>query len=111
METPIAVAALAALAHTTRLDAFRLLIRSGPEGIAAGEIAAGLGVPAPTLSFHLKELVHAGLVHSWREHRFIRYAADYDMMRQLMTFLSEDCCDGRPEICGELFVSPLKCSS
>jgi DNA-binding transcriptional ArsR family regulator len=95
-----ALAALAALAQDTRLHVFRHLIIAGPEGVAAGDIAEALKVPAPTLSFHLKELEQARLVTSRRESRSIIYAADYERMRSLLSFLMEDCCRGRPEICG-----------
>ena len=91
--------ALAALSQDTRLAVFRYLVTAGPEGVAAGEIAQALKVPAPTLSFHLKELEQASLVSSQRESRSIIYSANYDRMRALLAFLMEDCCRGRPEIC------------
>ena len=94
-----AVAALAALSQDTRLAVFRYLITAGPEGSSAGDIAETLRVPAPTLSFHLKELEQAHLVTSRRESRSIIYSANYDRMRALLAFLMEDCCRGRPEIC------------
>ena len=88
MEINRAVDALAALAQETRLAAFRLLVQAGANGLAAGEIAERLAVPSSTLSFHLKELDRAGLVRSWRVQRQIRYAADYEGMRRLLTFLT-----------------------
>lgn len=100
METNQAITALAALAQDTRLAVFRTLVRAGPNGLAAGEIADAVGVPASTLSFHLKELDRAGLLRSWRVQRQIRYATDYEGMRRLLAFLTEDCCQGHPEICG-----------
>jgi DNA-binding transcriptional ArsR family regulator len=102
MEDRGALAALAALAHETRLAVFRLLVATGPSGLPAGEIAVRVGVVASTLSFHLKELDLAGLLHSWRRQRQVFYAADYAGTRELLTFLTRDCCGGRPEICGDL---------
>ena len=102
MEDKNALAALAALANETRLGVFRLLVPCGPSGLSAGEIAERLGVPASTLSFHLKELDRAGLLRSWRRHRQIFYAAHYAGTRELLTFLTRDCCHGHPEICGDL---------
>jgi len=94
-----AVAALSALSQETRLLVFRHLIAAGPEGKQAGLIATRLKVPSPTLSFHLKELERAGLVTQRRESRNIIYSANYAAMRALLSYLMEDCCGGRPEIC------------
>ena len=91
MENKQALACLAALAHETRLAIFRLLVRQGPEGVPAGELAQRLSVPSPTLSFHLKELERAGLIQATRRHRQILYATDYAGMRGLMDFLTRDC--------------------
>lgn len=102
MESPVAVEALSALAQETRLSVFRLLVRAGPEGMAAGEIASEIGVRPNTLSTHLTILEHAGLLGSRRDGRSIIYAADYDRMRNLLGFLMEDCCAGRAEICAPL---------
>jgi ArsR family transcriptional regulator len=99
METKQAVKALAALAQETRLSVFRLLVRAGPEGVAAGRIGEELEVPLATLSFHLKELSHAGLISSRQEGRFIYYAADFEHMAGLMTFLTHNCCQGMPQEC------------
>ncbi len=93
------IAALSALAQETRLAIFRLLVRAGEEGLAAGEIASRLGVAAPTLSFHLKDLQHAGLLLSERHGRQIVYRADFTEMQGLMQFLYEDCCGGHPGLC------------
>ena len=109
MEANSAVAAFAALAHETRLAVLRLLVREGPNGLPAGAIAEALDVVASTLSFHLKELERAGLLTSWRRQRQIFYAADYKGLRKLMTFLTEDCCQGRPEICGGLMQAIRAC--
>jgi len=87
-----AVGALAALAQESRLAVFRLLIQRGPRGLAAGQIAERVGIPGPTLSFHLAQLGHAGLVSSRREGRSIIYAADYAGMEALMSYLGENCC-------------------
>jgi len=102
MEEKAALVALAALAHETRLAVFRLLVAAGPSGLSAGEIAERVGVVASTLSFHLKELDRAGLLRSWRRQRQVFYAADYERTRGLLTFLTHDCCQGHPEICGDL---------
>lgn len=105
METEAAVAALGALAQETRLSIFRALVRThspkdGEGGLAAGEIGEALDVPPATLSFHLKEMSHAGLVTSRREGRSIIYKADLSMMRRLTDFLLEDCCQGACGIVG-----------
>lgn len=100
MESTSAVAALGALAHQTRLQIFRLLVRAGAGGLAVGRIAEALGVEANgRLSFHLKELVGAGLASARQEGRFIYYATDYAAMNELLRYLTEDCCGGQP--CGE----------
>jgi DNA-binding transcriptional ArsR family regulator len=99
MKTQSAVRALAALAQDTRLALFRLLVRAGRDGLAAGEIAAQLDVPAPTLSFHLSQLSNAGLVVSLRRGRSILYSADFEAMQAIVDFLTESCCGDRPELC------------
>jgi len=95
MESRIAVDSLAALAQASRLQVFRLLVQAGPEGRAASDIAERLGIPANTLSFHLKTLSHAGLVASRHEGRFIYYTANFERMNELISFLTENCCGGR----------------
>lgn len=100
MNSKDAVACLSALAHGQRLEIFRLLVKQGPSGLPAGEIAEAVGATPTSASFHLKELDHAGLIHATREGRYIRYAVHFDGMRQLLTFLTEDCCQGQPELCG-----------
>ena len=92
MKTNEVVRALAALAQDTRLAIFRLLVEAGPTGLAAGEIASALKATPATLSFHLKELSHAGLVESRQVGRFVYYSAHYDHMTRLLAFLSENCC-------------------
>jgi DNA-binding transcriptional ArsR family regulator len=99
MNNSQAVACLAALAQETRLSIYRLLVQVGPEGMPAGRIGESLEVPPPTLSFHLKELTYAGMVSSRQEGRFVYYSADYERMAALMTFLTENCCQGMPEQC------------
>jgi DNA-binding transcriptional ArsR family regulator len=100
MKTKDALTALAALAQETRLQAFRYLVVAGPPGAAAGDIAHAVKAAAPTLSFHLKELEQARLIVSRRKGRSIIYAANYERMRALLSYLAEDCCGGVPEICG-----------
>jgi DNA-binding transcriptional ArsR family regulator len=100
-----AVIALSALAHDHRLAVFRLLVKLGPSGLPAGEIAQRIGVSATNASFHLKELDRAGLLRSTRNGRHVRYAVDVEGMRKLLTYLTEDCCGGRPELCGDVFAA------
>jgi DNA-binding transcriptional ArsR family regulator len=92
MESRQAIVALAALAQENRLAVFRLLVQAGPTGMAAGEIAAELQIPAATLSFHLKELSHADLVAARPEGRFVFYSANFEAMAELVAFLTENCC-------------------
>jgi ArsR family transcriptional regulator, arsenate/arsenite/antimonite-responsive transcriptional repressor len=87
-----AVAKLSALAQETRLSLFRLLVEAGPAGLPAGEIAERLAVAAPTLSFHLKELSHAGLIGATPRGRFVVYHADFAAMNGLIAYLTENCC-------------------
>ncbi len=94
MKSETAVARLSALAQESRLAVFRLLVRKGPTGLAAGEIAAVLEVPPATLSFHLKELSNAGLLKSRQEGRFVYYAPDFKAMNGLLAYLTENCCEG-----------------
>jgi DNA-binding transcriptional ArsR family regulator len=99
MESKEAVAVLASLAQETRLAIFRHLVTAGEEGTSAGEIATALDVPAPTLSFHLKELERASIIDSRRDGRLIYYSANYAGMKSLIAFLTEDCCRGHPDVC------------
>ena len=100
MEKTDAIAALAALAHESRLDVFRLLVHAGPDGLPAGRIAERLGLPSATLSFHLNQLKHAGLVTFRRESRSLIYAAEYAAMNELLGYLTENCCQGDAAGCG-----------
>src|ERR1700750_1395780 len=92
MDASQAVAALSALAQESRLTIYRLLVEAGPTGLAGGEIGADLRIAPATLSFHLKELFHAGLVSRRQEGRFIYYSASYDRMNKLIGSLTENCC-------------------
>jgi ArsR family transcriptional regulator, arsenate/arsenite/antimonite-responsive transcriptional repressor len=100
MEKSEAIAALAALAQDTRLDIFRVLVQAGPDGLAAGHIGERLGLASATLSFHLNQLKHAGLITCRRDGRSLIYAAAYGTMTGLMSYLTENCCNGNPAACG-----------
>ncbi|MDE0537787.1 MAG: metalloregulator ArsR/SmtB family transcription factor [Rhodospirillales bacterium] len=102
MDKNQALAAFAALSQETRLDALRLLVAAGPKGLAAGEIAERLGVRQNTMSANLAILDRAGLVTSRREGRSVRYFASLESLRDVVGFLMEDCCGGRPELCAPL---------
>lgn len=104
-----AITALAALGHPHRLRLFRLLVIAGPSGVPAGEIAEELGVAPTALTFHLKELEAASLITSVRDGRFVRYSLKVEAMRQLLEFLTEDCCKGRPELCGSGISKASQC--
>ena len=109
METESAILVLAALAQSTRLDVFRLLVKLEPDGLPAGEIAKTLAVPQNTMSAHLAVLSRAGLVVARRVGRTILYRADLARFQAVMSFLVNDCCDGRPEICAPLIESITPC--
>jgi DNA-binding transcriptional ArsR family regulator len=109
MESISAIESLSALAHPGRLAAFRLLVRAGAEGVPAGEIARALGAPANSMSTQLAILSRAGLIRSRRESRSIIYSADYAQITALLGFLMEDCCQGRPEICGPITAMAACC--
>jgi ArsR family transcriptional regulator len=100
MESSVAIDALAALAHPTRLALFRLLARAGADGVAAGILSERLGVAPSTLSHHLATLERSGLIRYERRQRHLIYRVDPAAVRGLIAFLVEDCCDGRPELCG-----------
>jgi ArsR family transcriptional regulator len=93
---------LAALAHDSRLSVFRLLVKAGPDGMAAGDIARALETQPNTMSAQLLVLANAGLIGARRDGRSIIYAVDYEAMSALLLFLTKDCCGGRPEICAPL---------
>ena len=107
MDTSHAVAALSALAQESRLKVFRLLVQRGPEGMAAGSIARQLKVPHNTLSSHVGILTRARLVKSRKESRSIIYSVDLEGTRALLSFLVEDCCRGKPQVCRSLIASAL----
>jgi len=109
MEEQTAIDALSALAHPTRLRTFRMLVKEGPNGLTAGDIANQVMVPPSTLSTHLALLQRAGLLSARRLDRRIFYAADIEGTRRLLSFLTEDCCQGRPEICGSLVTTLDTC--
>lgn len=102
MESKLAAATLSALAHEGRLSVFRMLVQAGRDGVAAGDIAKRLGVPANSLSANLNVLTRAGLIESRRDGRFIIYTAAYERMAALLGFLMEDCCQGSSAICAPL---------
>lgn len=108
MDTNTALLAFQALSQETRLDVFRLLMRAGRDGVAAGEIAAHLGVRQNTMSAHLSILSSAGLIFSERDGRTIRYRADLTGIRGLIGFLVEDCCGGNPAQCQPL-IAEISC--
>ena len=102
MKKDAVITALASLASGLRLDIYRLLVREGPEGVVAGEIAAAMEVPPTNLSFHLKALTQAGLLSVTQEGRFQRYRANLGLMQGLIDYLTAECCAGHPEQCSEL---------
>jgi len=106
MDERQALSAFGALSQETRLRILRMLVVSGPEGMAAGTIAEKAEVSASNVSFHLKELERAGLVTARRDSRSIIYSAEYDALSGLIRFLMEDCCSGRPEICRPALAQP-----
>ena len=102
MESTSAIDVLAALAQPSRLDAFRLIMKHEPHGLPAGEVARLLDVPQNTMSTHLAILARAGLISSERQSRTILYRAEIDRVREIASFLVNDCCGGRPELCEPL---------
>jgi len=99
MEMKQAIQCLSALAQETRLSAFRLLVERGPEGLTPGELSAELDIPGPTLSFHLKELAHAGLVSTERRGRSLAYRARVSRVDRLLDYLTANCCGGDADLC------------
>lgn len=93
------IRAMGALAQQTRLDIFRLLVQRGPDGVCAGDLANLVGAPAPTLSFHLSQLKNAGLIRFRREGRSLFYSANFEAIASLISYLTENCCGGRFELC------------
>jgi ArsR family transcriptional regulator len=111
MDSLAAILIFSALAQETRLDLFRLLVRTEPDGIAAGELARRLAVPHNTMSSHLGILSRCGLIRSERRSRSIIYRADFEQLRAVVTYLLRDCCAGRPEVCGPLLAILTPCCS
>jgi ArsR family transcriptional regulator len=109
MESEHVILGLAALAQSTRLEVFRLLVKHEPKGLAAGDIARALAVPQNTMSSHLAVLARAGLVSAQRFSRSIVYRADLARFRAVMLFMLRDCCEGRPEICAPLIEDLTPC--
>ena len=109
MESLDAIAALSALAQNTRLETFRLLVRREPEGVAAGELARTMAVPQNTMSAHLAVLSRAGLVRGERHSRSIVYRANLFAFREVVLFLANDCCEGRPDECAPLLANLVPC--
>ena len=109
MEIENVILVLAALAQSTRLEVFQLLVKHEPKGLAAGDIARALAVPQNTMSSHLAVLSRAGLVSAQRFSRSIVYRADLARFREVMRFMLKDCCGGRPEICAPLIEDLSPC--
>ncbi len=100
MQADHAIPILESLASAIRLDIWRLLVREGHQGLVAGEIAGRLGIAPTNLSFHLKALSQAGLLDAEQQGRYLRYRANIALMRDLLAFLTEECCSGQPGLCG-----------
>ena len=109
MDTQDAVKRLSALAQDARLEVFRLLVKAGPDGMAAGDIARKLKTAANTMSAQLLVLSNAQLIRARREGRSIIYSADFSAMSDLLVFLTEDCCRGRKEVCAPLAAVAKRC--
>ena len=109
MDNSEVIAALAALAQTTRLDTFRLLVKREPEGVPAGELARLVEVPQNTMSAHLAILSRAGLIVGVRHSRSIIYRANLDRFREMTLFLLKDCCGGRTDLCAPLIADLIPC--
>lgn len=111
METSNAIEVFAALAQPTRLEAFRLIMQHEPDGLPAGEVARLLDVPQNTMSSHLAILARAGLISAERQSRSIIYRTEIDRVREIASFLVNDCCGGRPELCEPLVAEFTPCCS
>jgi DNA-binding transcriptional ArsR family regulator len=109
MDDTEVIAALSALAQTTRLDTFRLLVSREPEGVPAGELARLMAIPQNTMSTHLAILARTGLVRGDRQSRSIIYRADLERFREVTLFLLKDCCGGRPDVCAPLIADLMPC--
>ena len=111
MDKQTATALFESLSSSVRLDVFRLLVKHAPDGLVAGEIAAVLHLPATNLSFHLKAMTHAGLVHVTQEGRYLRYRANLGVMQALIDYLTAECCAGHPEQCFDNGAGSACCES
>jgi ArsR family transcriptional regulator len=109
METIEVVGALSALAQTTRMETFRLLVSREPDGVPAGELARLMGVPQNTMSTHLAILARAGLAFGERHSRTIIYRANLERFREIAWFLFNDCCGGRADLCAPLIAHLAPC--
>jgi DNA-binding transcriptional ArsR family regulator len=109
MDTSSAVKIFESLSSGIRLDIYRLLVKTGPAGLVAGEIGAALALPPTNLSFHLKALSQSQMLSVVQEGRFLRYRANLALMQDLLVFLNAECCSGHPELCAEL-CQPLACA-
>lgn len=107
MDSTDVIKCLSALAQETRLQIFRALVVAGPQGLTPSLLAEQLGLAGATLSFHLKELSHAGLITQRRESRNLHYSASFGQMNQLLSFLTENCCAGQP--CATEVTNPCDC--
>lgn len=107
MDKELATTIFESLSSGVRLDVYRLLVKTGPEGLVAGEIGAALDVPPTNLSFHLKALAHARLVSVVQEGRYQRYRANLGLMQELIGYLTAECCTGQPEKCPEICLTPI----
>jgi len=107
MDKQLATIVFESLASGVRLDIFRLLVKTGPQGLVAGEIGTALEVPPTNLSFHLKALTHAQLVSVVQEGRYQRYRANLGLMQELIVYLTAECCAGHPEQCAEICLEPV----
>lgn len=99
MKSVLVVKALAALAQSTRLEVYRILVAAGPGGVSAGHLAEKLGIAPASLSFHFKTLSHAGLIESRQDGRFVFYSANFEVMNGMVDYLTENCCGGNTEAC------------
>jgi ArsR family transcriptional regulator len=104
-----AIAAFGALSQETRLRVVRLLVQAGPGGMAAGALGEAVAASSSNLSFHLKELERTGLIQSRRQSRSIIYSASFEALSSLVRFLTEDCCQGHPEVCGPALAGAARC--
>ena len=111
MNSKSAVLLLSSIAQEARLEIFRQLVQAGSAGLSAGVIGEVLNIPSSTLSFHLKELSHAGLIHARQESRYIYYSANYEAMNGLLAYLTENCCAGVKDCCPTTSCNPNKTES